>query len=90
MKILSLFLLMTLLVSCNNSQPLCDCIEAGDEVNKISASFFDRAPTQAGEDSLTKAKEVRDKLCEPFQEMAPKELHERASECKSLEIHTEQ
>lgn len=90
MKILSLVLLFGLLLSCNNSQPLCDCIEAGDEVNKISASFFNRAPTQEGEDSLNIAKDKRDELCEPFQDMAPKELHERAAECPSLEITPEQ
>jgi hypothetical protein len=85
MKTFSLLLLLTLLVSCNNSQSLCDCVEAGDEVNKISATFFNRAPTQEGEDSLNVAKDKRDELCEPFQEMMPKELHERAADCKSLE-----
>lgn len=90
MKILSLSLLLILLVSCNNTQPLCDCVEAGDEVNRISATFFNRAPTQEGEDSLNVAKDKRDKLCEPFQEMAPQELHERAAECESLKITPEQ
>ena len=90
MKIFSLLLLLTLLVSCNNNQSLCDCVEAGDEVNKISATFFNRAPTQAGEDSLNVAKHKRDELCEPFQEMMPKDLHEKASKCESLEIHPEQ
>lgn len=89
MKILSLLLLLTLLVSCNNNQTLCDCVEAGDDVNKISASFFNRAPTQEGEDSLNVAKDKRDKLCEEFQDMLPKELHERAAECQSLEINPE-
>ncbi|WP_107039548.1 hypothetical protein [Brumimicrobium mesophilum] len=90
MKLLSLSLLLILLVSCNNSQPLCDCVEAGDDVNRISATFFNRAPTQAGEDSLYVAKEKRDKLCEPFQDMAPAELHKRAAECASLKITPEQ
>ena len=90
MKLLSFSLLLILLVSCNNSQPLCDCVEAGDEVNRISASFFDRAPTQAGEDSLNIAKEKYDSLCEPFQNMAPAELHERAAECASLDFSAEQ
>ena len=89
MKILSLLLLLTLLFSCNNNQSLCDCVEAGDDVNKISASFFNRAPTQAGEDSLNVAKDKRDKLCEEFQDMQPQELHERAAECQSLEINPE-
>ncbi|PWH85541.1 hypothetical protein [Brumimicrobium oceani] len=87
MKILSLLLLLTLFVSCSNNQPLCDCVEAGEDVNKISASFFNRAPTQAGEDSLNSAKAKYDSLCAPFQEMSPAELHKRAAECQSLEIN---
>lgn len=88
MRILSFLLLLTLLVSCNNSQPLCDCVDAGDEVNRISATFFNRAPTQAGEDSLKSAKKKRDEICAPFQEMAPQELHERAEECEALKFTT--
>jgi hypothetical protein len=90
MKIFSLLLLLISLISCNNSQPLCNCIEAGDEVNRISATFFNRAATKAGEDSLNIAKDKRDRLCELFQEMAPKELHERASRCESLNLTPEQ
>lgn len=86
MKTFSLFLLLGLLISCTQNNPLCDCVEAGDEVNRISATFFDRAPTKAGEDSLQKAKKRRDELCEPFQDMMPQELHERAAECESLEF----
>lgn len=85
MKEFSFLLLFTLLVSCNNERPLCDCIDAGDEVNRISASFFNRAPTREGEDSLNIAKDKRNELCGQFRQMAPKELHERAAGCKSLE-----
>ncbi|RFC54247.1 hypothetical protein [Brumimicrobium aurantiacum] len=88
MKLFFTFLSALFFVSCSN-QPLCDCVQAGDEVNRISASFFDRAPTKAGEDSLRLAKENRDKLCAPFQDMAPQELHERAAECASLEFSAE-
>ncbi|PKR81954.1 hypothetical protein CW751_01045 [Brumimicrobium salinarum] len=80
-----LFLTVTLF-SCNNNNALCDCVEAGEEVNRISASFFDRTPTQAGKDSLVQAKKHRDEICAPFQEMMPKELHKKAAECESLEF----
>ena len=90
MKILSFLFIVGFLVSCNNSNQLCDCVEAGDEVNKISASFFDRAPTKEGEDSLIQAKKVRDEICAPFQEMMPKELHKKAAECEALKLTPEQ
>jgi len=89
MKIFTFLIIVGLLVSCNNSNQLCDCVEAGDEVNRISASFFDRPVTKEGEDSLIKAKKVRDEICSPFQEMMPKELHEKAAECEALRINTE-
>ena len=90
MKILSFLFIIGFLVSCNNSNQLCDCVEAGDEVNRISASFFERAATKEGEDSLNQAKKVRDEICAPFQEMMPKELHEKAAECEALKITPEQ
>lgn len=89
MKILSFLIIVGFLFSCNSSNQLCDCVEAGDEVNKISASFFEREPTKEGEDSLIQAKKVRDEICAPFQEMMPKELHEKAAECESLKINPE-
>ncbi|HLV42076.1 MAG TPA: hypothetical protein VKY37_07345 [Brumimicrobium sp.] len=91
MKILSFLFIVGLFVSCNSSSnQLCDCVEAGDEVNRISASFFERLPTKEGEDSLIQAKKVRDELCLPFQQMMPKELHEKAAECEALKITPEQ
>jgi hypothetical protein len=89
MKVFGFLLIIGVLVSCNNKRPLCDCVEAGDEVNRISASFFDRLPTKEGEDSLIQAKKVRDDLCAPFQEMLPKELHQKAAECESLNFTAE-
>lgn len=89
MKKLGLLIFTSLLFSCSD-QSLCDCVEAGDEVNRISATFFERVPTEAGEDSLRVAKERRDELCADFQDMMPKELHEKAAECSSLEINPEQ
>jgi len=90
MRIFSLIILLGLLISCNNSNQLCDCIEAGDEVNRISASFFNRPATQAGKDSLTQAKIIRDEICAPFQEMMPQELHEKARECQTLNFSTDE
>jgi len=89
MKVFSFLFIIVFLASCNNSNQLCDCVEAGDEVNRISASFFDRLATKEGEDSLTQAKKVRDEICAPFQEMMPKELHEQAAKCESLKFSTE-
>lgn len=89
MKTILFSILLLLVISCqsDNTQSdnkLCDCIEAGDKVNHISASFFERRPTKAGKDSLMQAKEIRDSMCAPFQDMVPSKLREKAVECESL------
>lgn len=89
MKILSFILIAGILVACNNNNQLCDCVEAGQEVNRISASFFDRPATQEGKDSLDLATQKRDEICAPFQNMMPGELHEKAAECESLKFSAE-
>lgn len=77
------------MASCSSKPSLCDCVEAGDSVNKISASLFDRAPTQEAADSLKEAERTRDSICSEFQTMMPDELQKKAEECKSLDFSTE-
>lgn len=82
------FVILALLVfSCQNS--VCDCVEAGNKANEISASFFDREYSEAGKDSLDRAIEKRDEICEPFQNMSAEELQEAASECDNLIIEVD-
>lgn len=84
----TLFLLFSIsLFSCQDRNTVCDCVEAGNKANKISASFFDREYSEAGKDSLDKAIENREKVCEPFKEMSSKQLQEAASECENLVIN---
>lgn len=89
MKKLSLFIFVILLASCSSKPSLCDCVEAGDSVNQISASLFDRIPTQGAIDSLKQAEKNRDSICAQYQTMMPDELHKKAAECESLKISPE-
>lgn len=89
MKKLSPLLFVILFASCNSEPSLCDCIEAGDSVNKISASLFDRDPTKEAADSLKQAEKRRDSICAPYNKMEPEELHKKASECPSLKFSAE-
>jgi hypothetical protein len=73
-----------LIFSCQNS--ICDCVEAGEEVNEISASFFYRDYSVEGKDSLDYAIEKRDNICEPYNNMSAVKLQEAASECENLTI----
>lgn len=90
MRYLLLILLSSLamLTSCSEDKELCQCIEAGDKVNKLSASFFDGDFSETRKDSLEKAKSFRDSICAPFQDMGPEKLHKAAKDCPSLKIET--
>ncbi len=89
MKKLSVLTFIILLASCKSEPSLCDCVEAGDAVNQISATLFDRRPTEATIDSLNRAKQHKDSLCASFQTIDPEELQEQAKECGSLKFSAE-
>ncbi|MBW7868607.1 MAG: hypothetical protein H3C31_09815 [Brumimicrobium sp.] len=91
-SIILLSLVFTLLAcnSNNGKSTICDCVEAGQAVNQLSESFFSREATQEGADSLHLLIEKRDSVCKTFQEMDAIELQEKAKECASLEIETEE
>lgn len=87
-------LIISLFASCSSSSnsenpSLCDCVEAGEEANRISASLFGRVPTQEAKDSLDQALANRDKVCFPYQHMLAQELQEKAAECEALKFSTE-
>lgn len=75
-------LISTILLSCSNDQSLCRCIEAGDEVNKLSASFFTRDYSVLGKDSLDALIEYRDSLCEDFKMMSGEDMLQLKENCK--------
>lgn len=85
---LALFASLTMLPGCSDDEKLCECVKAGDKVNKLSASFFDGEFSESRKDSLEKAKAYRDSICTPFQNMGPEKLHKAAKDCPSLKIET--
>lgn len=98
MKIILYSVLLFCVVACqasndessqSSSNRLCDCVKAGDKVNHLSASFFDKRPTQSDKDSMDVAIKNRDSICAPFQEMPAKELRKKSVECRSLYYKTE-
>ncbi len=72
--------------ACTEKKGLCECVEATDQVNELSASFFDGSFTQARKDSLDQAKQLSDSLCAQYIDMGPQELHEAAKNCPSLQM----
>lgn len=81
-KINSILLLGVLLFSCSNDQSLCRCIEAGDKVNKLSASFFNRDYSVLGKDSLDALISYRDSLCDDFKMMSGEDMLKLKQNCE--------
>lgn len=79
------------ITSCGDKKPtLCECVELGKEVDRISESFFERSKTKEGKDSLDFAIKNRDRVCIYFQNMLADELQKKAKECESLEFSPEE
>lgn len=87
-KPLVLFTLFALMVSsCSNDSGLCECVEATEKVNDLSASFLDGSYSEERRDSLESARTVSDSLCVKYEQMAPDELHKAARNCSSLKMN---
>lgn len=87
----ALFLLLfsTAFLSCKeNHKQLCDCIELGDQVNKLSESFFNRTYSEAGKDSLDALIKQREELCKPYLEMKATELQKAKHSCDQLDVES--
>lgn len=81
-----LFVLLLLGACSSDDTKLCDCIEAGEYVNELSASFFHREYSDLGKDSLDQAVLRRDELCQEFINMSADELQSLTSNCEQLKV----
>jgi hypothetical protein len=70
-----------LIIGCSSKNEICACIEKGQEVNALSASFFDRPYAVLGKDSLDALIRERDLICEPFKTMSGEEMLEKKKTC---------
>lgn len=94
MKYIGLLFSFALFFSCSSNQEtennaLCDCVEAGNFLNELSASYFGKEHTQASRDSIQEAKAKRDEICQEFQELNAIELQELAKDCDFLQLSEE-
>ena len=90
-----LILIVTLNVfifaSCSSGEDgLCQCVDATNRVNELSATFLDGTYSEERKDSLDQARKLSDSLCAPYQQMAPEELHKAAKNCSSLKMNPPQ
>lgn len=86
MRLIYSFTIVLMLSACSSEPSFCDCIDAGEKVNQLSASFFNRDYSVQGKDSLDAAVEKRDEICAPFSALHPFELQDLKDECDQLKI----
>lgn len=87
------FLISLTFSSCSNTSidhNLCECVAVGDSLNILSASFFNRAATEEGRDSLRLLTTYRDEVCAEYLAMPAAALQEAALDCEKLQFNTVQ
>ena len=65
---------------------LCECVAVSDSLNHLSASFFNRAATEEGKDSLNRLTAYRDEICAEYITMPAASLQEAALDCDKLQF----
>lgn len=70
------------LTSCGGKDPICDCIQVGDELNKASAKVLQKEPTAADEALLIKLRKKKVKACKNYQTMSGVDMLKRKESCQ--------
>ncbi len=76
-------LLAISLGSCSEPDKICDCIAAGDQLNKKSAEILSKVPTQNDEKEIIVLRKEKAKKCKDFEKMAGPEMLKRKKTCES-------
>lgn len=71
------------LSSCSEPDKICDCIAAGDELNKKSAEILSKVPTQKDEKEIIALRKEKAKKCKDFEKMGGPEMLERKKTCET-------
>lgn len=86
-----LFSLLFLLFSCGSGdQKICQCLEAGDRLNHLSARLLESEVTPQLKAEMLKLKEEKAEKCKQFESMGGEEMLKRKAECELDEATEEQ
>jgi hypothetical protein len=69
--------------SCSEPDKICDCIAAGDVLNKKSAEILSKVPTKKDEKEIVALRKEKAKKCKDFEKMAGPEMLKRKQTCES-------
>ena len=71
-----------ILFSCNSRDPkMCDCLDAGDKLNKFSSKLLTKEASQKDVAEMKKLKAEKAKKCADFQMMSGEEMLKKKATC---------
>lgn len=86
-----LFISLFLLFSCGSGdQKICECLEAGDRLNQLSAELLEGEVTPAKKEEMLKLKQEKNRKCKEFESMGGEEMLKRKAECEMDQATEEQ
>lgn len=72
-----------LLFSCTQrDKKMCDCLETGDKLNKLSSELLQNSVTKTQKDELFKLRAEKDQKCKDFQTMSGEEMLKKKATCE--------
>lgn len=78
-----LFSTLIFLASCSSKDTkMCDCLEAGEKLNILSAKLLTSDVTQKLKDEMIKLKTEKTVKCKDFQTMGGEEMLKLKAECQ--------
>lgn len=80
-KYVLFFLIFSASCSSKDKQ-FCECLSVGDELNKETSQFFDKAPTEEDHKRINELKNRKNEACKNYTEMGGEEMRKRKAECE--------
>lgn len=63
-------------------EKFCECLKAGDELNKVTAKFMSEVPTEKDAEEILELKAQKNEVCKGYTEMSGEEMLKRKKDCE--------
>jgi len=66
----------------SKDEQFCECLKAGDELNKVTAKFMTEVPTEKDAEKIQELKSEKNEACKSYTEMSGDEMRKRKADCE--------
>jgi hypothetical protein len=80
--ILFSFSILILFSACSDNTKICDCLDAGENLQSFSAKMFSREASTKDLSEMKRLKKIQLEKCKDFQTMDGKKMLELKEECE--------